>query len=137
MTPEQLARQRIDDLLEEAGWVIQDASQADIAAGLGVALPRNTGCRLTPVPEARHLRTPTWSEENPTGRWRAYDYDQLVNRDKASLDIVRLRDEWLDDADKLPEPGIIAAEIVQDLEAALLQFREIAADLGEPENVLR
>ncbi len=37
----------------------------------------------------------------------------------------------MEDSDSLPEPGVIAAEIVQDLEAALEQFRLIAEDLGE------
>ncbi|MCB1753457.1 MAG: methyltransferase [Gammaproteobacteria bacterium] len=65
------------------------------------------------------------------GRWRAYDYKVLVNRDKASLDIFWLKDESLSESDNLPEPGVIAAEIVEDLEAALEQFRQIAADLNE------
>jgi len=38
-------------------------------------------------PENRHNRKPTWSEKNPQGRWRAFDYEELINRDKASLDI--------------------------------------------------
>ena len=54
-------------------------------------------------------------------------------RDKASLDIFWLKDESLEESDNLPEPGLIAAEIVEDLEAALEQFREIAADLNEDE----
>ena len=97
------------------------------------------------VPEARHLRSATWVEQvspHPSplpggegigsgGRWRAYDYEELIKRDKASLDIFWLKDESLEDSDNLPEPGIIAAEIVEDLQAALEQFREIAADLGE------
>ena len=66
---------------------------------------------------------------NPNGRWRAYDYDEIINRDKASLDIFWLKDESLEDSDNLPEPGIIAAEIIEDLQAALEQFREIAEDL--------
>jgi type I restriction enzyme M protein len=70
----------------------------------------------------------------PDGRWRAYDYDELAKRDKVSLDIFWLRDESLSDSDNLPEPGVIAAEIVADLEAALEQFRLIAEDLGEPAN---
>ncbi len=78
-------------------------------------------------------RKATWSEETPDGRWRFYDYEELVSRDKASLDIFWLRDESLEDSDNLPEPGIIASEIVQDLEAALEQFRLIAEDLGEEE----
>jgi type I restriction enzyme M protein len=81
-------------------------------------------------PSNRHDRKATWSTDNPDGRWRAYDYDELVNRDKASLDIFWLRDESLSDSDNLPAPEVIAAEIVEDLEAALEQFREILADMG-------
>lgn len=55
----------------------------------------------------------------------------LIARDKASLDIFWLKDDSLEDSDNLPEPGILAAEIVTDLEAALEQFRLIAEDLGE------
>jgi hypothetical protein len=99
------------------------------------------------VPEARQLRVPTWTYEpspHPSplpggegtayaGRWRAYDYEELVNRDKASLDIFWHKDESLEESDNLPQPGFIAAEIVEDLEAALEQFRAIAEDLGEGE----
>lgn len=65
------------------------------------------------------------------GRWRAYDYEDLVSRDKASLDIFWLKDEALSDSDNLPPPEVIAAEIVEDLEAALEQFREILVDMGQ------
>jgi type I restriction enzyme M protein len=46
-----------------------------------------------------------------------------------------LRDESLEESDNLPDPDLLAQEIVEDLEAALEQFREIATDLGrnEPE----
>jgi type I restriction enzyme M protein len=95
-------------------------------------------------PVNRHDRKPTWFDEaapfpNPLptsgergfkGRWRAYDYDELINRDKASMDIFWLKDESLSDSDNLPAPEVIAAEIVEDLEAALEQFREILADMG-------
>jgi type I restriction enzyme M protein len=84
-------------------------------------------------PAKRHERAPTWSPENPEGRWRAYDYEELAARDKASLDIFWLRDDALADSDNLPAPGIIAQEIVDDLEAALEQFRLIAADLNGDE----
>jgi hypothetical protein len=82
-------------------------------------------------PENRHDRKPTWSQDNPDGRWRAYDYEDLVNRDKASLDIFWLRDESLSDSDNLPAPEVIAAEIVEDLEAAL----ELTYILVDFENV--
>jgi type I restriction enzyme M protein len=64
-----------------------------------------------------------------TERFRKFSYDELVARDKASLDIFWLRDESLEDADNLPPPAVIAAEIAEDLEAALSQFAEIAASL--------
>ena len=54
-----------------------------------------------------------------------------MSRDKASLDIFWLRDDSLADSDNLPAPDIIAQEIVDDLEAALEQFREIAEELEE------
>jgi type I restriction enzyme M protein len=82
-------------------------------------------------PSNRHHRKSTWSEKTPGGRWRSYDYEELISRDKASLDIFWLRDESLEESDNLPEPGILAQEIVEDLQAALEQFREIAEDLGE------
>lgn len=81
-------------------------------------------------PTNRYQRQPTWSEKTPGGRWRAYDYEELINRDKTSLDIFWLRDDSLEDSDHLPDPNIIAQQIVEDLEAALIQFKEITDDLG-------
>ena len=74
-------------------------------------------------PKNRHERT-------ETERFRVFTYDELVARDKASLDIFWLRDESLEDTENLPPPEVIAAEIVEDLEAALAEFAEIAATLG-------
>ncbi len=79
----------------------------------------------------RNQRQATWTPENATGRWRAYNYEELVARDKASLDIFWLKDDSLADSDNLPAPGVIALEIVEDLQAALAQFRLTAGDLGE------
>lgn len=82
-------------------------------------------------PANRHEREATWREENPDGRWRAYTLDEIIARDKVNLDIFWLRDESLEDTENLPNPDIIAAEIVEELEAALEQFRLVAEDLGE------
>jgi type I restriction enzyme M protein len=82
-------------------------------------------------PENRHERMPTWSEANPTGRWRAFTYDELVGRDKANLDIFWLRDESLEDSANLPAPDVLAQEIADDLEAALEQIRGILNGLEE------
>jgi type I restriction enzyme M protein len=81
-------------------------------------------------PTNRHSRKATWSDKKPEGRWRAYDYDDLIARDKASLDIFWLKDDSLEDSANLPNPDLIAQEIVDDLESALEQFRLIANDLG-------
>ena len=64
-----------------------------------------------------------------TERFRCFTYDELIARDKANLDITWLRDDSLDDASTLPAPGVLAAEIVEELEAALAQFTELAASL--------
>lgn len=74
-------------------------------------------------PDNRHERV----ESN---RFRKFTLADLLARDKASLDIFWLRDESLEDADNLPEPALIAAEIAEDLEAAVAQFAEIAATLS-------
>lgn len=83
-------------------------------------------------PQNRRERTPTWSAENPAGRWRAYSYDELIQRDKVSLDIFWLRDESLEDSASLVDPDAIAAEIVEDLRAALEEFEAIGLELAEP-----
>jgi type I restriction enzyme M protein len=77
----------------------------------------------------RHARGATWSEATPEGRWRAYEYAELVARDKASLDLFWLRDESLLDAENLPAPDEIAAEIADDLRSALEQVEGILGDL--------
>jgi len=87
-------------------------------------------------PANRHTRPSTssgqaiWSPKNPNGRWRVYDYDELIARDKASLDIFWLKDESLEDSANLPAPDVIAAEIADDLRAALEQFETIQSDLA-------
>jgi type I restriction enzyme M protein len=78
----------------------------------------------------RSQRKSTWSPATPDGCWRMFPYDELMARDKVSLDIFWLKDESLEDNANLPAPEIIAAEIIEDLRAALEQFAEIAGDLG-------
>ena len=63
-------------------------------------------------------------------RFKKYTYDELIQRDKVSLDVFWLRDESLEDADNLPAPNILAAEIVEDLQAALEELQALAESLG-------
>ena len=81
-------------------------------------------------PLNRYQRKETWHEQNnPEGRWRKYSFDQIMARDKTSLDIFWLKDKSLADLDNLPEPDELALEIIDNLEAGLNSFREIAARL--------
>jgi len=75
-------------------------------------------------------RQATWSSESLDGRWRAYDYAELIARDKTNLDIFWLKDKTLEDSENLPAPEVLAAEIVEQLEAALTEFKEVENLLG-------
>jgi type I restriction enzyme M protein len=86
-------------------------------------------------PANRFERTPTWSESAPDGRWRSYTYEEIISRDKSSLDIFWLKDESLEDSDNLPDPATIARDIIADLESALEQLRLIAEDVEVGEEV--
>ncbi len=68
-----------------------------------------------------------------TERFRSFSYDELIQRDKVNLDIFWLKDESLEDSENLPEPDVIAAEIVENLEVALEQFGSIYQELGREE----
>ncbi len=81
-------------------------------------------------PKNRHKRKETWSENNPDGRFRKYTYEEIINRDKTSLDITWIKDKSLADLDNLPDPDVLAEEIVENIEAGLESFREIVASLG-------
>ena len=82
-------------------------------------------------PLNRHERAATWSEENKEGKWRMFTYDEIVARDKTSLDITWLKDKSLADLDNLPDPDELALEIVENLESALGSFREVVRVLGK------
>ncbi|WNZ29987.1 MAG: SAM-dependent DNA methyltransferase [Candidatus Bathyarchaeota archaeon] len=62
-------------------------------------------------------------------RFKGYKYNELINRDKTNLDIFWIKDESLEEMENLPDPDVIASEIVENLEFALEQFKEIIEDL--------
>ncbi len=65
-----------------------------------------------------------------TEQFKKFTFDDLMARDKASLDIFWLKDESLEDLENLPPPATLAAEIVEELEAILEEFSAIAEVLG-------
>ncbi len=77
--------------------------------------------------EARMFRLADWDK-----RWtkaegiRVFD-DQGVEY----LDIFWLKDESLEETENLPEPSVIADDIVSNLESALEQFRAITEQRGD------
>jgi len=75
-----------------------------------------------------------YNPDNPhdrqeTQRFRAVTYEELMQRDKVSLDIFWLKDESLEDTENLPDPDVLAEEIVENLQAALEQFNSIYEEL--------
>ena len=80
-------------------------------------------------PENRHERTETWSEENPDGRWRRFPVGDILKRDKTSLDIFWIKDKSLADLDSLPDPDVLAADIIENLQSAMDSFNELMAAL--------
>ena len=83
-------------------------------------------------PKNRHKRKETFNKDtNPDGRWRKFSIDEITSRDKTSLDITWIKDKSLADLDNLPDPDVIAAEIIENLEAGLESFREVMSSLSE------
>lgn len=82
-------------------------------------------------PENRHERTETWSEENPDGRFRKFTIDEIMARDKLSLDIFWIKDRSLADLDNLPDPDVLASDIIENLQSAMTSFSELMATLSK------
>lgn len=111
--PENQARLEIDRQLETARWHVCDFGAHDISKC----------CAIREFP----LKS---------GHGHA---DYLLYLPGRAIGVVEakqvghtLKDESLKDSENLPPPGVIAAEVVEDLESALEQMRLIAEDLGEP-----
>lgn len=89
---------------------------------------------LIPFVECYHAKdrtktNETWSENNPKGRFRKFTISELHSRDKTNFDIFWLKDDSYIDLDALPDPDILAQEIIDNLESALLSYREVSSVL--------
>ena len=76
-------------------------------------------------PENRYERHETWSQDNPDGRWRRFTAEEILNRDKTSLDIFWIKDKALADLDNLPAPEELAEDILENLQSAMDGFSEL------------
>jgi type I restriction enzyme M protein len=84
-------------------------------------------------PENRYERQETYSEDNPDGRFRRFTVEEIMARDKTSLDIFWIKDKSLADLENLPDPDVLAAEILENLETAMNSFKEILSALESEE----
>ena len=82
-------------------------------------------------PDDIRQREESVEENGEQGRWKMFTYDEVVARDKTNLDLFWLKDDTLDDTENLPAPAVLAAEIVEQLQAALIEFESVEAILGQ------
>ena len=75
-------------------------------------------------PENRH-------ERQETERFKKFTYDEIIARDKTSLDIFWLKDKSLTDLDNLPDPDVLVEDIIENLESSLESLREISNNLSK------
>ena len=80
-------------------------------------------------PANRHKRKETYSAKNPDGRWRRFSVDEILKRDKTSLDIFWIKDKSLADLDNLPDPETLADDIIENLQSALESFQALKKQL--------
>ena len=64
-----------------------------------------------------------------TERFKRFSYDEIIKRDKTSLDIFWLKDDSIEDSANLPAPDVLAQEITENLEDALEQMRGIINEI--------
>ena len=69
-------------------------------------------------------------DQGDTGRFRSFSREAVKARGD-SWDIGWLKDENADDTADLPEPAVLAQEVIEDLSAALIELEAILVDLGE------
>lgn len=76
-------------------------------------------------------RKETWSEENPDGRWRRYSYDEILKRDKTSLDI-----SWIKTGDDVPDCSL--NELLEEIKiktdsivTSVAKLQELIAEVKE------
>ena len=70
-----------------------------------------------------------YKSRKETDRFRRFPIEDLLKRDKLNLDLFWLKDDSLEDIDSLPDPDVLAAEITENLQAALESFAEVAGEL--------
>lgn len=73
------------------------------------------------------------SQRQESERFKKFEYDEIIKRDKTNLDISWIKDESLESLENLPEPQILAAEIADNLQTALTSFKSVMDGLKKEE----
>src|SRR5437763_3070354 len=126
------ARRRMVKSLAAAtpGWILGWSAMANGSASPRLSCSSRKRSKTGDAASAmERTRIGVSQQRQEPERFKSFSYEELTKRDKLNLDIFWLKDESLEDSANLPAPDIIAAEIVEDLQAALAQFAEIASDL--------
>lgn len=77
-------------------------------------------------------RQQTWDAENqPDGRWRKYSYDEIISRDKTSLDITWIKQGGDDDDCSLAELVETMQQKSESISKAVAQLQELLKDIKE------
>ena len=77
-------------------------------------------------------RKETWSDENPNGRWRKFDYEKdILTRNKTSLDITWIRSENGADDRTLAELFAEIEEKASNINSAVAALKSLIGDLEE------
>ncbi len=71
------------------------------------------------------------ADTNSEGRWRKFTYQEIIERDKTSLDISWIKDKSLTDLDNLPDPDLLANDIIENLKSGIESFEEIMLTINE------
>lgn len=81
-------------------------------------------------------RKETWAETteglaSPEGRWRKFQYQDIISNEKVNLDITWLRDDNMVNLENLPEPEELSNDIIESLRAGLESFESVIKELKE------
>ena len=76
-------------------------------------------------------RTPTYSEDNPNGRWRRYSIDEITARDKTSLDITWMKSDDGNDDRSLAELLFDMKEKADAIATAVSELEKLIGEVEE------
>lgn len=69
------------------------------------------------------------TKRKETERFKKYTYEEVIKRDKLNLDIFWIKDKSLEVMENLPEPEVLAKDIINNLKTALSCFEKVNKEL--------